>query len=620
MPSQTDDLRRQLSALTVEQLHCLGEAVRREARDEPPRPQLTAYYTTTGRAAVSPAALKRRAAAALPPYMTPTVFVEVDALPALPNGKLDTRRLPTPLLLRERETPAAPEDATFVQFAALLADLLGVDLIHPDDNFFELGGDSITAIKLVSRCREAGLNVGIKAVTGAGTVAEIVASTRAETPKGVTHVHKATGLSPLTPIQDWFFAQSHPAPQHWNLAGVVDLPDGMDPDRLARAVDAAVTELPVLGTAFRSSDAGWRALVPSTPPPTVFSQHDSADAEAVVNALQQTFNLEAGWLIRFGLLADGSSLVWVAHHLVIDHVSMEPLMSAIRRHYAGSGAPLVQTSVSYRDWALRLAQLRKDRTAGGSAAPAVANGAATTQQRPREIDCDTARVMLDDLGADTGSDNGITVNDLVLLCLGNALRQTFDVDTLVVDVETHGRDQLGSDVDTAASVGWFTSFYPHVFDMPAHEPLAAQLQRLADAKPSANAALKHHLLDRVGHHNGDANAHQPSILFNFTGARAAETSDWQHRFQHWQSLRDPQNVRAHDLEFNASQSAEGLEIVCRFPPARVSTATVQALLDSVKQAVSGSATELTGTTTPLDYPDVDLSQDELDDFLDSLDD
>ncbi|MEM7377393.1 MAG: hypothetical protein AAF460_07795, partial [Pseudomonadota bacterium] len=128
MPSQTDDLRRRLSALTVEQLHCLDEAIRRDTRDEPPRPQLTAYYTTTGPDAVSPAALKRRAAAALPPYMTPTVFVELDALPALPNGKLDTRRLPTPLLLRERETPAAPKDAAFEQFVALLADLLGVDL------------------------------------------------------------------------------------------------------------------------------------------------------------------------------------------------------------------------------------------------------------------------------------------------------------------------------------------------------------------------------------------------------------------------------------------------------------------------------------------------------------
>ncbi|MEM6987589.1 MAG: condensation domain-containing protein, partial [Pseudomonadota bacterium] len=548
MHSQHDQLRQQLSTLTLEQLHCLDGLIRRESRHDQPRPQLTAYVTIKD-AAVNPTALKDRVAAQLPQYMIPTVLVELDEMPYLPNGKLDTKRLPTPLLLREQGAKVGADTESFNQFAQILAELLGMDIIHPDDNFFELGGDSITAIKLISRCREAGLNLSIKAVTSARTLAEIIAAGLEDKPKATKAQHKATGLCPLTPIQHWFFAQSHPAPQRWNLAGVVTLPDGLDPERLAQSIHTAVREHPVLGTAFRPSEYGWRALIPSTSPPELFSQHDSDDAEAVANTLQQAFELESGWLMRFALFADGKSLVWVAHHLIIDHLSIEPLISAIRRRYDDSDTASEQTSVSYREWSLRLEQLQKDRNGTPPDATASPDEPASTQQRPREADCDTAGVTLPVLSDDPSSAPEATLHDLLLLCLGNALRETLETDSLIIDIETHGRDQLGGDVDTAGSVGWFTSFHPQVFNPPPNATLTEQLRHMRDTTHAMHDAAQHYLLDRNGRRGDDTPAGQPSVLFNFTGARSDDAAAWTNRFEHWYCLRDPQNVRAHDLEF-----------------------------------------------------------------------
>lgn len=44
----------------------------------------------------------------------------------------------------------------------ILADVLDVDLVRPEDGFFEVGGDSVLAVQVVARAREAGLALGVR--------------------------------------------------------------------------------------------------------------------------------------------------------------------------------------------------------------------------------------------------------------------------------------------------------------------------------------------------------------------------------------------------------------------------------------------------------------------------
>jgi len=44
----------------------------------------------------------------------------------------------------------------------ILAEVLDLDLVSPQDSFFEVGGDSVLALQVVARAREAGLAVSVR--------------------------------------------------------------------------------------------------------------------------------------------------------------------------------------------------------------------------------------------------------------------------------------------------------------------------------------------------------------------------------------------------------------------------------------------------------------------------
>ena len=91
----------------------------------------------------------------LPEYMIPSLFVSLDELPLLPNGKVNRHALPVPDGSRPelRRVFVAAKNPTQARLVEIWMNVLGVDRVGINDNFFELGGDSILATRLVSRIR-----------------------------------------------------------------------------------------------------------------------------------------------------------------------------------------------------------------------------------------------------------------------------------------------------------------------------------------------------------------------------------------------------------------------------------------------------------------------------------
>ncbi|MBO2451312.1 amino acid adenylation domain-containing protein [Actinomadura barringtoniae] len=129
--------------------------------DTPGTKRIAAYVVPTGGIApdaLDPAVLKRWVAERLPEYMVPAAFVVLATFPTNPNGKLDRRALPAP----DFEAAAggrAPRSSEEETLCDLFAQVLGVERVGADVSFFDLGGDSIAAIKLVSRARQAGIEL-----------------------------------------------------------------------------------------------------------------------------------------------------------------------------------------------------------------------------------------------------------------------------------------------------------------------------------------------------------------------------------------------------------------------------------------------------------------------------
>ncbi|MEO5875093.1 MAG: amino acid adenylation domain-containing protein [Streptosporangiaceae bacterium] len=131
----------------------VAQAVVIARQDRPGNKRLVGYVVAVG---VESAELRRFVAETLPDYMVPAAVVVLDALPLSPNSKLDRTRLPEPDFA-ELTGGRDPETAGEELLCGLFAEVLGLDRAGADVSFFDLGGDSIIAIKLVTRARQAGL-------------------------------------------------------------------------------------------------------------------------------------------------------------------------------------------------------------------------------------------------------------------------------------------------------------------------------------------------------------------------------------------------------------------------------------------------------------------------------
>jgi hypothetical protein len=137
------------------------QAVAAVREDSPGDRRLVAYIVPAG-TTPSAAELREHVLRALPPYMAPSAFVVLDAMPRTVNGKIDRRGLPAPeggLELRQVPfmSPRTPVEAVV---ADIWRDVLAVERVGVYDDFFELGGNSLLLTRVGVRLAHAlGVNV-----------------------------------------------------------------------------------------------------------------------------------------------------------------------------------------------------------------------------------------------------------------------------------------------------------------------------------------------------------------------------------------------------------------------------------------------------------------------------
>jgi acyl-coenzyme A synthetase/AMP-(fatty) acid ligase/acyl carrier protein len=117
------------------------------------RDRLVAYVVPATHAALDASAARRALATRLPEYMVPTAYVFLDALPLLPNGKLNRHALPAPGATRPQlQTPfVAPRNSIEDEITRTWIEVLQLDRVGIHDHFLDLGGDSLAATQVIAR-------------------------------------------------------------------------------------------------------------------------------------------------------------------------------------------------------------------------------------------------------------------------------------------------------------------------------------------------------------------------------------------------------------------------------------------------------------------------------------
>jgi len=136
-------------------------AVASVREDTPGDRRLVAYVVPDHGATPDIDGLRRLLKAKVPPFMVPSAFVVLDAVPTTPNGKLDRKALPAPDGARPDlgRTCAPPETPVEEALAEIWAEVLGVERVGIDDDFFDLGGHSLLAVRLLARVQD---NLGVE--------------------------------------------------------------------------------------------------------------------------------------------------------------------------------------------------------------------------------------------------------------------------------------------------------------------------------------------------------------------------------------------------------------------------------------------------------------------------
>jgi len=574
----------------------------------------------------------------LPDFMVPSGFVVLDAWPLTPNGKIDRKALPDAGSgkLTVNTEYVAPANRNEEILAAIWGELLGTEHIGVHDNFFELGGDSILSIQIIARANQRGLRLKPKQLFQNQTIRELAAVIASDTPKIDAEQRRVLGDIVLTPIQQWFLQQKQHAAEHFNQSMLLETNAELEPVILEQALHLITDQHDALRLRYTQHSDQWhQTLAPFEDSQLLVDMRKAADADP--DKVQASLNLQTGPLLKAALLSNDRLLI-VIHHLAVDWVSWPVILAdlefAYQRLLKVKPVAFPRKTTSFKAWAERLERW--------AASDALQQELGYWQNRPWEqvlqltadtpdgsnaeahntlytVDLDAKQTA--QLRQGIGGRQRIGPREFLLTAVAEALAEKANATNAVVmlDLEGHGREDLFDDVDLSRTVGWFTTLFPLVLELPANDRLRAVGAQLA-ALP--NNGIGYGVLRYL---HGDEllrDVPQADVSFNYLG-NIDKVAGSNSMFRPINEARGAEhssaNERLHSLDINGIISDGRLYLNFGFSSERFTTGSIAALAENVRKKLlallKNSDSAVAGNPTPAGFPLATISQAELDTLL-----
>ena len=599
---------------------------------------LCGYYTADK--ALPEAELRNKLIAHLPEYMVPSHFVYLEAFPLTPNGKIDRHSLPKPAqqvqeITAEFVAPDIPEAQALVEVMEVVLAKAPIGL---QDHFFSIGGDSIKSIQIVSKLKAKGYQIAVKDIFQhpvLGDMANYIQSGGQEIDQSVV-----TGNVGLTPIQQWFFDENNNDEHHFNQSVFLKSETPIDKVQLEQALYRIMEHHDQLRAQFKQIDARVvQDITLEIPVITVVEEdlRDKGDDIHIISsytkALQQSFVLEEGPLLKAGLFhtSEGSHLLLVAHHLIIDGVSWRILLEDLLLLLQDAKTDLPMKSHAFQYWSKKLkdynATVLETEEVGYwnevvqqvEALSALPQDFENEDNLMKDVEKMSVTLEVNETTALLGPVNkayNTTINDVLLTGLGRAIKNVFKTSEIGIRLEGHGREEIESGIDVSRTIGWFTTIYPVVLDV-SNDDLGVQIK--------TNKEVLHHVP-----HNGigfgalNATVNAP-ILFNYLGQfdMASEVAGMElSQYDAGKSI-SPNRKRDCQLEVVAAVKNGQLNLQIEYNTKQYKEDTILALLTQYEEALLAikSACEKVEEPefTPSDFIYKGLTQVQLDTLLGQYD-
>ena len=315
----------------------------------------------------------------LPDYMMPGAFMFLEALPLLPNGKIDKRGLPAVEASRPdlQQGFVAPRTPIEELISAIFSHLLSIELVGIYDNFFELGGHSLLATQLLSRLRDAlGVDLPLREIFQRPTVAALalyIEQARREAGGISFEQIKPVAREARMPVSFsqqrlWFMDRMEPGSAFYNIVAAIRVKGDLDEQALERSFKQIVDRHEALRTRFVEVDgtphqvideqAGFKMEVVRLEGINQENREEQAKQLAQQEAARG-FDLARGGLLRVTAVEINEQermLVVVMHHIISDGWSIGVMIRELGDIYEaerrGERAELQELKVQYADYAM----------------------------------------------------------------------------------------------------------------------------------------------------------------------------------------------------------------------------------------------------------------------------
>ncbi|WP_413626317.1 amino acid adenylation domain-containing protein [Luteibacter sp. Lutesp34] len=324
--------------------------------------------------------LRERLRARLPDYMVPQHILVLDAVPLLPNGKIDRKALPPPVAhsVAAPGQRTAPRNEDERRVAAAMEAVLCLPDLDIRDDFFALGGHSLLAAQLTARLnREFGVTLSFRTLFDAPTIEQLAAAIGSQVASGAAPaaepiVHRAESAqehAPLSLMQRrlWALERMNPGRVTYNAPSAHRLRGKLDEHAFGMAFQALIQRQPIMRTAFRDAGADIAQVVEAQLDYPLFPAedlshlpHDERETRLMQRLQELTdtpFDLGKAPLFSarmFRLADDEHAFFFMPHHIIWDGWSFDILyneLSALYRAFvAGLPSPLAPLPVTYGDF------------------------------------------------------------------------------------------------------------------------------------------------------------------------------------------------------------------------------------------------------------------------------
>ena len=333
----------------------------------------------------------------LPRYMVPNAYIPVNFIPTLISGKTDRKRLRqfgatvdlrqlADQTVRASKSTIEPSDSRplsetgkLLQQAWAQILRLEADAIRADDNFFALGGDSLAAMKMVTLCRENGLDLSVTGTFGNPTLSAMAGVVKVIKEEAAVDagripfslISQSPGdilaeasllcgvepaavedIYPCTPTQESLFTFSLKSDEAYIAQRLTRIPCHITLDAWKEAWETVVAANPILRTRLAQlhDDPSLRQVVVKG---NIHWNH----AADLTQYLQDDHNAKMNFgecLARYAIIESSPEerhMVWTLHHVVYDGWS-EPLLlhqvrDALLHHTTPSQAAYMGDFVKY---------------------------------------------------------------------------------------------------------------------------------------------------------------------------------------------------------------------------------------------------------------------------------